>query len=52
VQVLWGEADRILPAAHAAGLPDNVRVTLITAAGHVPHMEKAAEVNRAILALG
>jgi pyruvate dehydrogenase E2 component (dihydrolipoamide acetyltransferase) len=52
VQVLWGEADRILPAHHAKDLPAHIKVTLIAGAGHVPHMEKAAEVNRAILALG
>ena len=51
VQVLWGEADRILPAHHAKDLPAHIKVTLIAGAGHVPHMEKAAEVNRAILAL-
>jgi pyruvate dehydrogenase E2 component (dihydrolipoamide acetyltransferase) len=52
VQVLWGEEDRILPAAQAEGLPGNVRITRIAGAGHLPHMEKAAEVNAAIAALG
>jgi pyruvate dehydrogenase E2 component (dihydrolipoamide acetyltransferase) len=50
VHVVWGEHDRILPVAHADGLPPEVRVTRIAAAGHIPHMEKAAEVNAAILA--
>ena len=52
VQVIWGEADRVLPAKHAEGLPANVKVTRIAGAGHIPHLEKAAEVNAAIKALG
>ena len=51
VQVIWGEADRVLPAKHAEGLPPIVKVTRIAGAGHIPHMEKAAEVNAAIKAL-
>ncbi|MGI9418461.1 MAG: acetoin dehydrogenase dihydrolipoyllysine-residue acetyltransferase subunit [Geminicoccaceae bacterium] len=47
-QVLWGVEDRILPAAHADGLPDNVTVTKYEKTGHMPHMEKAAEVNALI----
>ena len=27
VQVIWGDADRVLPAKHAEGLPPNVKVT-------------------------
>jgi pyruvate dehydrogenase E2 component (dihydrolipoamide acetyltransferase) len=49
VHVLWGEADRVLPARHAEGLPPSVAVTRIAGAGHIPQMERAAEVN-AILA--
>jgi pyruvate dehydrogenase E2 component (dihydrolipoamide acetyltransferase) len=52
INVVWGEGDRILPAAHGDGLPPNVRVTRIAGAGHIPHMEKAAEVNAAITAAG
>jgi pyruvate dehydrogenase E2 component (dihydrolipoamide acetyltransferase) len=48
IHIIWGERDRILPAAHADGLPGNVKVTRISGAGHIAHMEKAAEVNRAI----
>ena len=48
VQVLWGGQDRIVPAAHAQGLPDRVRVTIFADAGHLAHMEKANEVNAAI----
>ncbi|MBN9022269.1 MAG: alpha/beta fold hydrolase [Rhizobiales bacterium] len=48
VQVVWGEDDRILPAAHAEGLPDSVKVTRIPGAGHIAHMEKSSEINSVI----
>ncbi len=48
VQVVWGEGDRVLPAHHAEDLPASVKVTKVADAGHIPHMEKAAEVNAAI----
>jgi pyruvate dehydrogenase E2 component (dihydrolipoamide acetyltransferase) len=51
IQVVWGEADRILPARHSEGLPAAIKVTRIAGAGHIPHMEKAADVNAAIEAL-
>ncbi|MDH3738290.1 MAG: acetoin dehydrogenase dihydrolipoyllysine-residue acetyltransferase subunit [Alphaproteobacteria bacterium] len=47
-QVIWGKDDKILPATHADGLADSVAVTLYDGAGHMPHMEKAAEVNALI----
>jgi pyruvate dehydrogenase E2 component (dihydrolipoamide acetyltransferase) len=47
-RVIWGEDDRILPVAHADGLTANITVTRIPGAGHLPHMEKASEVNAAI----
>ncbi|MGI9484951.1 MAG: acetoin dehydrogenase dihydrolipoyllysine-residue acetyltransferase subunit [Geminicoccaceae bacterium] len=47
-QVIWGKEDQILPAAHADGLPDGVAVTLYEKTGHMPHMEKASEVNTLI----
>jgi len=52
VQVIWGEEDRILPARHAEGLAPAVSVTRIGGAGHIVHMEKAADVNARIKALG
>ncbi|RMF34941.1 MAG: acetoin dehydrogenase dihydrolipoyllysine-residue acetyltransferase subunit [Alphaproteobacteria bacterium] len=48
VQVIWGVQDRILPAAHAEGLPETVPVTLLENTGHMPHMERAGEVNALI----
>ncbi len=47
-QVIWGKDDQILPADHAGDLPENVEVTLYDNTGHMPHMEKAAEVNALI----
>jgi pyruvate dehydrogenase E2 component (dihydrolipoamide acetyltransferase) len=48
VQVIWGAGDRVLPARHADGLPQSVKVVRIENAGHIPHMERAADVNAAI----
>ena len=41
--------DRILPLRHAEGLPAPVAVHIVEGAGHMPHMEKAAEMNRLLL---
>ncbi len=46
-QVIWGEADAIIPSAHAANLEGAV-THLIADAGHMAQMEKSAEVNRLI----
>ncbi len=43
VRVVWGREDRILPVAHAEGLPPSVRVTLLDACGHLPQVERAEE---------
>lgn len=48
VQIIWGTQDRILPAAHADGLPPEIAVHTIDGAGHMVHMEAAGEVNRLI----
>ena len=48
LQIIWGESDRIMPAAHANGLPTSVRVHFVPGAGHMVHMEKAEEVNELI----
>lgn len=50
VAVWWGEKDQILPVAHAGALPDGVKVTRMADTGHLPHMEKATEVNEQMLA--
>jgi pyruvate dehydrogenase E2 component (dihydrolipoamide acetyltransferase) len=46
VQLIWGREDRIIPVAHAAALASRFPVHIIEQAGHLPHMEKAGEVNR------
>jgi pyruvate dehydrogenase E2 component (dihydrolipoamide acetyltransferase) len=48
VQVIWGRQDRILPVSHSEGLPATVPVYVLDDAGHMAHMEKAAEVNEQI----
>ncbi len=50
VQVIWGAEDRIVPAAHADGLPARIEVHRLAGAGHMPHMELAGEVNQLIAA--
>lgn len=47
-QIIWGREDRIIPAAHGEALVGRVPVHILDAAGHLPHMEKSAEVNRLI----
>ena len=47
-QLIWGRDDHIIPAAHAEALAGRLPVHILDAAGHLPHMEKAGEVNRLI----
>ena len=48
VTVIWGSADRIIPAAQADLVKGAVRRYLIDGAGHMPHMERPAQVQSAI----
>ena len=48
VQVIWGRQDRIIPVSHSEDLPSRVQVHVFDDAGHMVHMEKAAEVNQLI----
>jgi pyruvate dehydrogenase E2 component (dihydrolipoamide acetyltransferase) len=48
VQIIWGRNDRIIPVAHAEALVSRLPVHILDAAGHLPHMEKAGDVNRLI----
>jgi pyruvate dehydrogenase E2 component (dihydrolipoamide acetyltransferase) len=48
VQLIWGREDRVIPAAHAEASAARLPVHILDAAGHLPHMEKAGEVNRLI----
>jgi pyruvate dehydrogenase E2 component (dihydrolipoamide acetyltransferase) len=47
IAVVWGIADRIIPAAQAASVPGAV-CHLVDGAGHMPHMERPAAVQWAI----
>ena len=48
VQLIWGREDRIIPVAHAEALAGRLPVHILDQSGHLPHMEKAPEVNRLI----
>jgi len=48
VQLIWGREDRIIPVGHAEALASRFPVHIVDQAGHLPHMEKAAEVNRLV----
>ncbi|MBN9258731.1 MULTISPECIES: acetoin dehydrogenase dihydrolipoyllysine-residue acetyltransferase subunit [unclassified Mesorhizobium] len=50
VLAVWGEKDRVIPAAQADGLPANIKVERVADAGHMPMMEAAAAVNRMLAA--
>jgi pimeloyl-ACP methyl ester carboxylesterase len=43
-----GREDRIIPVADAEALASRLPVHIIEQTGHLPHMEKAGEVNRLI----
>ena len=47
VQVIWGVADRVIPA-DAAAIPSLVTLHSIKQAGHMPHIEQSPEVVRLI----
>ena len=46
VRVIWGAVDKIIPAAHAEGLPANVEVHILDGYGHLVQLEAASEVNK------
>jgi pyruvate dehydrogenase E2 component (dihydrolipoamide acetyltransferase) len=46
--VIWGERDAIIPSAQMERLPANVKRILISDAGHMPHLERPAEVATAV----
>lgn len=45
VKLIWGSEDKIIPAHHAEGLSDNVRVDILPGFGHLVQLEAAADVN-------
>jgi pyruvate dehydrogenase E2 component (dihydrolipoamide acetyltransferase) len=48
VQIIWGAQDRVIPVAHAKAFIERKPVHILEQAGHLPHMEKAGEVNRLV----
>lgn len=50
VLAVWGNDDRIIPAAHAQNVPAGSAVKVIAGAGHMVQMEKASEVNQLLKA--
>jgi pyruvate dehydrogenase E2 component (dihydrolipoamide acetyltransferase) len=48
VQLIWGRDDRIVPVTHGEALASRRPVHVLDAAGHLPHMEKSADVSRLI----
>ncbi len=50
-KVIWGTQDKVIPVAHASGLPGEVGVHIFEGAGHMIQMERPEQVNRLILEL-
>ena len=48
--IVCGRDDRIIPASQVSAAPAGAEVRVLDGAGHMPMMEKASEVNAAILA--
>jgi len=46
VRVIFGAADRVIPATHAAGLPGEIGVHLFAATGHMPQLEQREKIMR------
>ncbi len=49
ILVIWGEADRIIPADHARQAPAGARIEIIDGAGHMVQMEVPGEINRLLI---
>jgi pyruvate dehydrogenase E2 component (dihydrolipoamide acetyltransferase) len=47
IMVIWGAEDRVIPAAQAESVAGAAR-RVVDGAGHMPHMERAAEVQAGI----
>lgn len=45
--IVWGEHDKVIPPAYAAGLKDRIAgatMTMVPACGHLPHVEQPGQV--------
>lgn len=45
VQIIWGEADQVLPVTQVQGIPAQDNCHFLARTGHLPHIEQAATVN-------
>lgn len=45
VNVIFGADDAIIPASHAEGLGSRIGTRILPGTGHIPHVEKPADVN-------
>lgn len=50
-QIIWGASDAILSARQIEGLPDDIGKHVLPDAGHMPHMERPAEIAKLIESL-
>jgi pyruvate dehydrogenase E2 component (dihydrolipoamide acetyltransferase) len=52
VLVVWGDADAVIPVAHAqeSGRAPRSRMEILAGCGHCPHIERADEFNQLLLA--
>lgn len=50
ILIVWGAQDQVIPALHATAAPAGATVTVLEGAGHMPHMERANELNALLLA--
>ncbi len=48
IRLIWGDADRVLPIAQAAGVPGIVGVHRLAGVGHMPHLEAPRAVHRIV----
>ena len=46
VRVIFGAADRVIPAAHATGLPGEIAVHVFAGTGHMPQLEQREKIMR------
>ena len=47
--IIWGSEDKIIPVSHAAALTQRAETHILPGAGHMVHIEKAAQVNEILL---
>jgi pyruvate dehydrogenase E2 component (dihydrolipoamide acetyltransferase) len=50
VQIIWGREDQIIRVPQAETVTGNIPLQILGGTGHLPHMEKSADVNRLIAA--